>query len=237
MVETAAKAPGKIRARVMKRLRKWLFRLVLGVVLLTAILVIPLRWVDPPTSAFMLRDGLLHQRTIDHRPVPPELISPHLALAVIAAEDQNLPNHWGFDTREIRRALEAYRRGGGMRGASTITQQLAKNLYLWPEQSWVRKGLESWFTVWLELFLPKRRILHIYLNIIELDDGVFGAEAGARHYFDIGAAELTPPQAALLAAALPAPKRLNPAVPDAFLKQRQQWILKQMRNLGPGWVP
>ena len=221
----------------MKRLRKWLFRLVLGVVLLTALLVIPLRWVDPPTSAFMLRDGLLHQRTIDHRPVPPGSISPHLALAVIAAEDQNFPNHWGFDTREIRRALEDYRRGGGLRGASTITQQLAKNLYLWPKQSWVRKGLESWFTVWLELFLPKRRILHIYLNIVELDDGVFGAEAGARHYFDIGAAQLTPAQAALLAAALPAPKRLNPAVPDAYLKQRQQWILKQMRNLGPGWVP
>ena len=140
----------------MKRLRKWLFRLVLGVVLLSALLVIPLRWVDPPTSAFMLRDGLLHQRTIDRRPVPPERISPHLALAVIAAEDQNFPNHWGFDTREIRRALEDYRRGSGLRGASTITQQLAKNLYLWPNQSWERKGLESWFTVWLELFLPKQ---------------------------------------------------------------------------------
>lgn len=221
----------------MKRLRKWLFRAVLGVVLLTAILVIPLRWVDPPTSAFMLRERLLHQRSIDHRPVPPESISPHLALAVIAAEDQSFPNHRGFDTREIRRALEDYRRGDGLRGASTITQQLAKNLYLWPRQSWVRKGLESWFTVWLELFLPKRRIMHIYLNIIELDDGVFGAEAGALHYFNIRAAELTPAQAALLAAALPAPKRLNPAVPDAYLEQRKQWILKQMRNLGPDWVP
>jgi monofunctional glycosyltransferase len=202
----------------MKRLRKWLFRLGLGVVLLTALLVIPLRWIDPPTSAFMLRDGLLHQRTIDQRSVPLERISPHLALAVIAAEDQNFPNHWGFDTREIRRALEDYRRGGGLRGASTITQQLAKNLYLWPNQSWVRKGMESWFTVWIELFLPKRRILHIYLNIVELDEGVFGAEAGTRHYFDIGVAQSTPPQAALLAAALP-PKRLNPAAQENLGKR------------------
>lgn len=221
----------------MKRLRRWLLRLALGVVGLTAILVVPLRWFDPPTSAFMLRDGLLHQRSVDQRPVPPERISPNLALAVIAAEDQNFPNHWGFDTREIRRALDTYRQGGNLRGASTITQQLAKNLYLWPGQSWPRKALESWFTGWLELFLPKRRILDIYLNIVEFDEGVYGAEAAARYYFDTSAAELVPAQAALLAAALPAPKRYNPAVPDAFLKQRQQWILEQMQNLGPAWLP
>lgn len=221
----------------MKLFRKWLLRLVLGTVLLTAMLVLPLRWIDPPTSAFMLGDRLVHQRPVDYRPVAPEHISRHLALAVIASEDQNFPRHWGFDGREIRRALEEYQQNGQLRGASTITQQLAKNLYLWPAQSWLRKGIESWFTVWLELCLPKRRILDIYLNIVELDDGVYGAEAGARHYFDRSAADLTQNQAALMAAVLPAPKRYNAAAPDAFLKQRQQWILAQMRNLGQDWVP
>lgn len=217
--------------------RKWLLRLVLAWLLLTALLVVPLRWVDPPTSAFMLRDRWVNDRVIDHRPVTRKRISPNLALAVIAAEDQSFPDHWGFDTREIRRALDAYQQNGRLRGASTITQQLAKNLYLWPEQSWFRKGVESWFTGWLELCLPKRRILEIYLNIVELDKGVYGAEAGARHYFDRSALDLTSAQAALMAAVLPAPKRYNAAAPDAYLLQRQQWILDQMQNLGGSWVP
>jgi monofunctional glycosyltransferase len=221
----------------MKFIRKWLFRLAIAVVLLTAILVVPLRWVDPPTSSFMLQDRLIHQRTIDYRPVAAEQISPHLALAVIASEDQRFPHHWGFDRQEIQRALDGYQRGGHLRGASTISQQLAKNLYLWPQQGFVRKGVEAWFTAWLELCLPKRRILDIYLNIVELDEGVYGAEAGARHYFNRSALDLTREQAALLAAVLPAPKRYNAADPDAFLQQRQQWILRQMRNLGEGWVP
>ncbi|MDT8410685.1 MAG: monofunctional biosynthetic peptidoglycan transglycosylase [Wenzhouxiangellaceae bacterium] len=221
----------------MKFFRKWLFRLTLAVVLLTALLVLPLRWADPPTTAFMLGDWLAREKSVEYQPVSPERISPHLALAVIASEDQNFPNHWGFDRREIRRAVEDYRQGGRLRGASTITQQLAKNLYLWPGQSWLRKGVESWFTVWLELCLPKRRILDIYLNIVELDDGVYGAEAGARHYFDRSAMDLTRAQAALLAAVLPAPKRYNAAAPDAYLLERQQWILAQMQNLGPAWVP
>lgn len=221
----------------MKFFRKWLFRLVLAVILVTAMLVLPLRWVDPPTSAFMLRDGFMHERPVDFQPVVPERISHHLALAVIASEDQSFPNHWGFDRREIRRALEDYQQNGRLRGASTITQQLAKNLYLWPGQSWLRKGMESWFTIWIEVCLPKRRILDIYLNIVELDDGVYGAEAGAQHYFGRSAAELTQAQAALMAAVLPAPKSYNAAAPDAYLQQRQQWILAQMENLGAAWVP
>lgn len=221
----------------MKLLRKWLFRLTAGLILLTLILVLPLRWVDPPTTAFMLRDNLTHDRPVTQQWVDPERISPHLMLAVIAAEDQNFPNHWGFDTRELQRALGAYRQNGRLRGASTISQQLAKNLYLWHERSWVRKGLESWFTVWLEICLPKRRILDIYLNVAEFDHGVYGAEAGAQHYFGRPAADLTPAQAALMAAVLPAPKRYNAADPDSFLQQRQRWILGQMRNLGDDWLP
>ncbi len=221
----------------MKILRKWLFWLVIVGVVLTAALVVPLRWINPPGSAFMLQDRLIHQRSIDFQPVAPERISPHLALAVIASEDQNFPHHWGFDHREIQRALDDYQQGGRLRGASTISQQLAKNLYLWPRQSLVRKSLEAWFTVWLEAFLPKRRILDIYLNIVELGEGVYGAEAGALHYFNRNASDLTPAQAALLAAVLPAPKRYSAAEPDAYLQQRQQWIQRQMQNLGEAWVP
>ncbi len=221
----------------MKFMRKWLLRLVIAVVVLTVVLVLPLRWIDPPTTAFMLQDRLIHKRSIDFQPVASEQISPHMALAVIASEDQNFPNHWGFDSNEIQRVLEDYQRGGRLRGASTITQQLAKNLYLWPKQSLIRKGVEAWFTVWLEVCLSKRRILDIYLNIVELDEGVYGAEAGARHYFNRSASDLMPAQAALLAAVLPAPKRYNAAQPDSYLLQRQQWILAQMKNLGEAWVP
>lgn len=221
----------------MKFIRKWLFRLAITVVLVTVMLVLPLRWVDPPTSAFMLQDRLIHKRSVDYRPVSGEQISAHLALAVIAAEDQKFPNHWGFDRQEIQRAVGDFRQGGRLRGASTISQQLAKNLYLWPQQSFVRKGVEAWFTAWLELCLPKRRMLEIYLNIVEFDEGVYGAEAAVQHYFNHSAMELTPEQAALLAAVLPAPKHRNAAEPDEFLQQRQQWILGQMKNLGEGWLP
>jgi len=221
----------------MRFLRKWLFRLTFGVVMLSMLLVLPLRWFDPATSAFMLRDRLLYQRPVDYRPVGRARISSHLALAVVASEDQNFPTHWGFDTREIRAALQDYRRTGRLRGASTITQQLARNLFLWPQQSWPRKGAEAWFAVWLEVCLSKRRILEIYLNIVELDAGVYGAEAGARHHFGVRAADLTPDQAALLAAVLPAPKQLDAAAPDEYLLARQQWILGQMNNLGQGWLP
>lgn len=223
--------------KLLKFIRKWLFRMAVAFVLISGLLVLPLRWIDPPASAFMLKDRLTRGQAITHEWVAPDRISPHLALAVIASEDQNFPDHLGFDTRQIQRALGEFRRNGRLRGASTISQQLARNLYLWPERSWVRKGLESWFTVWLELCLPKRRILDIYLNVAEFDDGVYGAEAGARRYFNRAAADLTPAQAALMAAVLPAPKRYNAAAPDAFLQQRQRWIMGQMRNLGDGWVP
>jgi monofunctional biosynthetic peptidoglycan transglycosylase len=217
--------------------RKWLFRLALLWLFLTLALVLPLRWFDPPSTAFMLQERWLYQRDVVFRPLSYEAISPHLALAVVAAEDQKFPHHWGFDQTQIQHALSNYRRGEGLRGASTITQQLAKNLYLWPGRSFVRKGMEAWLAMWLELCLPKRRILEIYLNVIEFDTGVYGAEAGAQHYFGRPAAELSADQAALLAAVLPAPKRLNAASPDEYMQQRQAWIRQQMRNLGPAWLP
>ncbi len=218
-------------------LARWTFRGALAWVLVTALLVVPLRWVDPPASAFMLQYRVTGDTPVRYQWVPRESISPNLALAVIAAEDQNFPRHRGFDAPEIRRAIQDHREGKRLRGASTITQQLARNLYLWPQRSWLRKGLEFWFTGWLEVSLPKSRILELYLNMIELGEGIYGAEAGSQHHFQIPASDLGREQAALLAGVLPAPKSLDASDPDTYLGQRQQWILGQMANLGTGWVP
>lgn len=222
---------------ILRFVRKLLTRLALLLIGLTVLITLPLRWVDPPGSAFMLLEGWRGEVEVRHIPVAFEAISPHLALAVIAAEDQNFPHHHGFDLGQIRQAVETHRQGGRLRGASTISQQLARNLYLWPDRSWIRKGLEFWFTAPLELFLPKQRLLEIYLNVAEFGEGVFGAEAAARHYFGKPARDLTRAEAALLATVLPAPKRLNAAQPDADMRRRQAWILAQMINLGPAWVP
>lgn len=207
----------------------------LAVVLASAMLVGTLRWVDPPTSAFMMRERIgagADAGRIQYEWVPAAAVSAHLKLAVIAAEDQKFPEHSGFDMDSINDALAERERGGRVRGASTLSQQVAKNLFLWPGQSWVRKGLEAWFTVLIETLWPKRRILEVYVNIAEFGPDVFGAGAAARVYFDKPASELTPAEAALMAAVLPNPKRLRVAEPSAYVRSRQEWILGQMRQLG-----
>jgi len=223
--------------RLLRWMARWSIRFGLLFVGLTILLTLPLRWVDPPGSAFMLLDRFTSSHDIRHEWVPLTRISPELALAVIAAEDQNFPHHHGFDLREIRAAVETHRRGGRLRGASTISQQLARNLFLWPHRSWVRKGLEFWFTVPLELVLSKPRMLEIYLNVAEFGPGIYGAEAAARHHFDKSAAALTRAEAALLAAVLPAPTHLDASRPSDYLLERQRWIIGQMNNLGHAWLP
>lgn len=223
--------------RFARMLGKWLFRLALLGLLLLVGLTLPLRWIDPATSAYMTLDHWRNDRAIQNQWVRYEAISDHLKLAVIASEDQKFPHHFGFDIEQIREAVDTRLDGGRLRGASTITQQLARNLYLWPGQDWVRKGLEAALTVPLELFVPKHRLLEIYLNIAEFDAGIYGAERAARHYFNKPAAGLTRREAAALAAALPAPKRLQPNRPDEYLRARQAWILEQMDNLGSRWIP
>ncbi len=223
--------------RFLRSCLKWTWRLgLLGLLLLVG-LTLPLRWIDPATSAYMAMDAWQNDRAVRQEWVPYRQISDHLKLAVIASEDQKFPHHFGFDIDQIRQAVDTHLDGGRLRGASTITQQLARNLYLWSGRDWVRKGLEATLTVPLELFVPKHRLLEIYLNIAEFDTGVYGAEAAAAHYFGKRAAELTRAEAAALAAVLPAPKRLSAAQPDAFVYERRRWILEQMDNLGPGWVP
>ncbi len=194
------------------------------------------RVVDPPTSAFMLRYRVLSLvedlPPLRHQWVDWEEISPAAKLAVIASEDQKFADHAGFDVDSIRKAWEQSERGLRLRGASTISQQLAKNLFLWPGRSWVRKGLETWFTLWIEALWPKRRVLEVYLNVIELGPGVFGVGAAAEEFFGRSAAKLDRRQAALLAAVLPNPARFSVVRPSPYVRTRAAWIQLQMGRLG-----
>lgn len=160
-------------------------------------------------------------------------ISPWMGLAVIAAEDQKFPEHWGFDMGAIEKALAHNERNENrIRGASTLSQQTAKNLFLWDGRSWVRKGLEAGLTLGIETVWSKKRILTVYLNIAEFGDGVFGVEAASQRYFHKPASKLTQSEAALLAAVLPNPIRFKASVPSGYVRTRQAWILRQMRQLG-----
>ncbi|MFC0142091.1 monofunctional biosynthetic peptidoglycan transglycosylase [Erwinia mallotivora] len=159
-------------------------------------------------------------------------IAPWMPLAVIAAEDQKFPEHWGFDVQAIQSVLD--NDGGRMRGASTLSQQTAKNMFLWDGRSWIRKGLEAGLTVGIETVWTKRRILTVYLNVAEFGKGVFGVEEASQRYFHKPASRLTMSEAALLAAVLPNPIRFRADAPSAYVRQRQQWILRQMRQLGGG---
>ncbi|MDO6405793.1 monofunctional biosynthetic peptidoglycan transglycosylase [Pantoea phytobeneficialis] len=158
-------------------------------------------------------------------------ISPWMALAVIASEDQKFPEHWGFDVAAIQSVLDN-EGDERMRGASTLSQQTAKNLFLWDGRSWVRKGLEAGLTVGIETVWTKRRILTVYLNIAEFGNGVFGVEEASQRYFHKPASRLTMAEAALLAAVLPNPIRFRADAPSGYIRQRQQWIMRQMRQLG-----
>jgi len=194
--------------------------------------------IDPPTSAFLIRERFIAPAsgakayTVRQQWVDWANTSPHVKVAGIAAEDQNFPAHYGFDLKSINDALADRERGRRVRGASTISQQVAKNLFLWPDQSWLRKGFEAYFTVLSETLWPKQRILEVYLNIAEFGRGVYGVGAASDVYFHKPAARLSPYDGALLAAVLPSPKRMRVNAPSNYVRSRQQWILGQMRGLG-----
>jgi monofunctional biosynthetic peptidoglycan transglycosylase len=197
-----------------------------------------LRWCPAPTSAFMLYrhfEDLVDDQTfksIDYTWVSSEKISSNASAAVIASEDQRFFQHSGFDLDSIQSSIDVYMDGGKLRGASTISQQVAKNLFLTPSKSFLRKGLEVWFTILIEIMWTKERILVMYLNIAEFGDHLFGIEAASRHYFGIPAKQLSRAQAALLAATLPNPIVLHANRPSNYVLKRQHWILRQMQNLG-----
>ncbi len=194
------------------------------------LLTLPLRWVNPATTAFMLQDTS-GRDVVRQGWAGWDELGEWLPLAVVAAEDQRFDRHIGIDFASINESLAAANSGGRLRGASTITQQLAKNLYLWPGRSLLRKGLEAWLALNLDLFLPKRRILEIYLNVVEFGPGVYGAPAASMHFFGRPPGGVSLYQAALLAAVLPNPKRLRADAPSAYVRERQSWIVSQMRRL------
>jgi monofunctional biosynthetic peptidoglycan transglycosylase len=201
----------------------------------TAIPVLLFAALPPPTTAFMIASRFADPATgkpcdaVEHRWLDFESIAPNLGLAVIVAEDQRFFAHEGFDVNAINRALTERSGGDRLRGASTISQQVAKNLFLWPSRSWIRKGLEAWFTAWLELAWSKRRILGVYLNVAQFGPCVFGAGAASRHYFGVDAIALDPDQAALLAAVLPSPGRHRADDPGPYTLQRSAEIRELMK--------
>jgi len=218
------------------RLRRVLLRAALGVVLIAVALpplqVASLRLFPPPLTGTRLQravaglgDGGLHQQH-DWRSL--DQISPDLVQAVLVAEDQRFWVHRGFDLHEVEAAVADHREGKGLRGASTLTMQTARTVFLWQGGGWGRKGLEAWYTLWMEWLLPKERILEVYLNEAEWGPGVFGAEAAARHHFGVGAGALTPEQACALAATLPGPFTRDPANPSRSMQHKIDWIQPQL---------
>ncbi len=206
--------------RILRRPIGQLWRAVRRIVLIAAALVVALvllnRWVNPPVTWLMVSEWR-RLGAIEREWVPLSAMSPHLPLSAVAAEDANFCTHWGFDFDGIRSALADGRR---LRGGSTISQQVAKNVYLWPARSWLRKGVEAGFTVLIELAWPKRRILEVYLNVAEFDEGVFGVQAASRRHFGMDAADLGPQRAARLMAVLPDPKGRSPVSGTRFIASR-----------------
>lgn len=220
-------------------IRRIAIRLTLVIISLWASGLVLFSFLPVPFSAVMVErqlgawlKGNLHY-TAHSDWVSMDDISAWMPLAVIAGEDQKFPDHHGFDIDAIGKVLENHsQHDTRVRGASTLSQQTAKNLFLWDGRSWIRKGLEAGLTVSMEGLWSKRRILTVYLNIAEFGDGIFGVEAAARHYFHKPAKRLTPAEAAMLAAVLPNPLRFKADAPSSYVHSRQQWILRQMRQLG-----
>jgi len=207
----------------------------LAFIVLSIVVVVPFRWFNPPVTMVMMDrwvysdndDFKLKQLWLSWDDIPKRA-----ALSVVTSEDQLFPFHPGFDVNSIIKSLRDLGDGGQLRGASTISQQVARNVYLWTGRSWIRKGLEAWFTMLIELTWGKQRILEVYLNVAEWGEGVFGIEAASRHHFGKSAWQLSPMQTALLASSLPSPLRYDLARPDQYLRERASWNLKQQKRLG-----
>lgn len=209
-----------------------IWRAVLTLLLLLLALLLTFRFVSPPTSAFMLQSPY----PVNQQWVSIDKLPAHVALAVVASEDQRFPMHFGVDMTEIKNALERLEDGGGLRGASTLSQQTAKNLLLWPGRSLMRKGLEATLALSLEVIWGKKRILEVYLNIAEFGKGIYGVEAASQHYFGKQASRLSVNEAARLAVLLPAPRNRDPSRLTPYLSQRVTWVEQQMRQLGAGYL-
>lgn len=231
LVEPARRARHRTWARALGRTA---LRLTLLLLALSVATVVVFRFVPVPSTPLMLLRAIEQARDeeravrIEKVWVGTDALSSNLRHAVVCAEDQRFFEHHGFDVPAIRAAIRHNRLSGRTRGASTISQQTAKNVFLWDGRTWLRKGLEAYFTLWLELLWGKERILTVYLNVVELGDGVYGAEAATQRYFGKSAATVSREEAALLAAVLPNPRRRSVTQPSSYVRSRQQWILRQM---------
>lgn len=227
---------------MLRRITLILLKAFLYVFIFTIVWALTYRFVPVPVTFLMLQrcaEQKLNGKELKLQKqwMPLEKISPHLQMAVVASEDQNFLNHHGFDLEAIQKAMkhnekQKKRQRPRIRGASTISQQCAKNVFLWHGRNFVRKGLEVYFTFLIELLWSKERIMEVYLNVAETGDGVYGAEAASNLYFHRRAAELSREQAALLAVCLPNPRKFKPTSPTPYLQRRQSFILQQMNQLG-----
>ena len=222
---------------MLRNLLQRVTRFLMWFAFLSAALVVVFRWVPPPGTALMVERKV--ESWVSGKPIDLQrswrswdALSDDLKVAVIAGEDQKFASHWGFDVMAIRAAFLHNEKGGTLRGASTLTQQVAKNLFLWSGRSYFRKALEAWFAALIEVFWSKQRILEVYLNSAEWDEGVFGAEAAAQHHFGVSAARLSRQQASLLAAVLPNPRNWGASRPSPYVLRRSSWIRLQMSQLG-----
>lgn len=222
---------------MIKRLFKFLFKL--GVLFLTIpiIAVVIYKWIPVPATPLMViryvEQKEADQETVwKHNWMPLDDISKELQLAVICSEDQNFLKHNGFDMKAIEKAFDNNQKGKRIKGASTISQQTAKNVFLWPQRSWLRKGMETYVTFWIELLWSKQRIMEVYLNSIEMGNGIYGAEAAAQYWFKKPAAKLSKSEAAAIAAILPRPLKYQANPPTNYIASRKLWIMKQMTYHG-----
>ncbi|MCB0748727.1 MAG: monofunctional biosynthetic peptidoglycan transglycosylase [Ignavibacteriae bacterium] len=224
---------------MLKKFWKIISKIIIFLFLITITIVIIFRFLPIPTSSFMVQNKISNlfsnkSTHIEYDWVSKDNISNSIKLAVIAAEDQKFLDHFGFDIESIEKAISRNKKSKRIRGASTITQQTAKNLFLWSGKSFIRKGLEAYFTLLLELFWSKERILEVYLNIAEFGENVYGVQASAKKYFNRNAGQLTYQNAAMMAAVLPNPKRYKVNSPNQYQQRRVLWIQRQMRQLGEG---
>lgn len=219
---------------------KWLVQCfyLLGVSAAFAVLILTLsyRWVNPPLTWLMVDRYLFNEttkfKTINYQWVDIDSVSPNIIQAVVAAEDNLFLTHWGFDYKSIKKARDDQKKGRRVRGASTITMQVAKNVFLWHDQTWIRKGFEAGFTILIEAFWTKKRIMEVYLNIAEFGPAIYGIEAASEKYFKKPPIKLTKSQSALLASVLPSPLKRNPKAPTQYMISYQQRVLRNMRNIG-----
>lgn len=216
---------------------KWVLKFSVLFFVASVLMIFSMRWINPVTSSIMIQRQIStifkgKFELVNYHWVDYDNVSKFVPIAIVAAEDQNFPNHFGFDFKQIEKALKQNKRGKRIRGASTITQQVAKNLFLWEGKSFVRKGIEAYFTVLIELLWDKKRILEVHMNIAEFGENIFGVGIASLAYYKKPPSKLTINQAALLAAVLPNPIKYSVVKPSGYVRGRQNWIIRQINSLG-----